>query len=110
MDINSYQYMAMRTALVGHQQDALQLCALGLTGEAGEFADMVKKHVYHAHELDKDKLVKELGDVLWYVALSAKNLGIPLEDVARRNIVKLQERYPDGFESARSINRSEDDE
>lgn len=68
--------------------------ALGLTGEAGEVADMVKKGVFHEHGMDYDKLVLELGDVLWYVTALALTSGFSLEDVMRMNIIKLQKRYP----------------
>lgn len=79
--------------------------ATGLTGEAGEFADHIKKVVYHGHELDKDYLIKELGDLQYYVADAARVLNTALSSVAGQNIKKLQERYPDGFNEQDSINR-----
>lgn len=81
--------------------------ALGLTGEAGEVADMVKKYFFHGHELDEDDLIKELGDVCWYLALICTAIGISLEEVMCANIGKLKKRYPEGFSESASINRTE---
>jgi NTP pyrophosphatase (non-canonical NTP hydrolase) len=86
----------------------LLVWSLGLAGEAGEFADMMKKHVGHGHPLNRDKAKKELGDVLWYLATLADGLGLRLSDVADSNIEKLRARYPDGFSSERSINRADE--
>lgn len=87
------------------RQLRLTVSALGVAGEAGEVADIIKKHVGHAHPLNEDKLKDELGDVLWYVADLAKTLGITLSSVAEHNVAKLQKRYPEGFSTERSINR-----
>jgi len=103
MNFNEYQKLAKRTA----KDLNLTEFALGLGGEAGECQEIVKKVVFHGHELDHEKLVKELGDVLWYLALLAETIGVELEEVAKVNIDKLKERYPDGFESEKSINREE---
>jgi len=81
--------------------------ALGLNGEAGEVADMVKKYVFHGHKLNLDDLIKEIGDVCWYLALTCHSLDISLEDVMSKNIEKLKKRYPEGFSSEASINRTE---
>lgn len=102
MHFDDYQDLAMRTASgVG----AIEVAALGLAGEAGEFADHVKKHIAQGHALDEGFLAKELGDILWYVALASTILDRRMCDVAETNIAKLRARYPDGFESERSINR-----
>lgn len=77
----------------------------GLNGEAGEIIDLLKKYEFQGHEFDHAKVVEELGDVLWYCALLADALGIQLQEAMRRNIEKLKERYPDGFDKVRSINR-----
>lgn len=76
--------------------------SLGLTGEAGEFADLMKKVHGHGHELDLEKAKKELGDVLWYLAVLADSLGLTLSEVAKANVAKLRARYPDGFTVAAS--------
>ncbi len=83
----------------------LTLWALGLCGEAGEFAEMIKKHVGHKHELDKLKAAKELGDVLWYISAASLSLGISLEEIVNINVEKLRTRYPKGFSTVDSINR-----
>lgn len=81
--------------------------ALGMAGEAGEFADHIKKVVFHGHELDIDYLLKECGDELWYVSEAVRQLNAKLSTAAGININKLKERYPDGFDEQRSINRGE---
>lgn len=81
---------------------------LGLSGEAGECADMIKKMRYQGHPLEVRELILELGDVMWYVAAAATTLGMKLEDVGTRNIEKLRKRYPNGFDPERSRNRDED--
>jgi len=111
MTLNRYQEEALRTATVNAKKplEPLELArdALGVAGEAGEVADLVKKHVGHGHPLDPDKVKKELGDVLWYVAVLAERCGFSLEDVARANVEKLRKRYPKGFDPERSKNRDE---
>ena len=80
---------------------------MGLCGEAGEAIDIVKKHLAQGHELDREGLIKELGDVAWYLAETAWALDVPLEAVLQRNLDKLRARYPEGFDSERSIGRTE---
>lgn len=103
---NQYQELAMRTA--NPECTNLSNVGLGITGEAGEVADLIKKHLHHGHELDREKMIKELGDVCWYVALGCTVLGIDMSSVMERNIEKLKKRYPDGFDSNKSINREEE--
>ncbi len=105
MTFDEYEKAAMRTADPTTQAKALTLSALGICGEGGEFADLVKKHVFHEHQLPYDKLKEELGDILWYVTRACNVLGTTLEIVAAGNVEKLRQRYPDGFSSERSINR-----
>lgn len=109
MKMNEYQALARRTSNTnGPEQasyDKLINGVMGLCGEAGECIDVVKKTMFQGHELDTDKLIEELGDVLWYCAELASGLGVSLEDVALINVEKLRERYPNGFEAERSINR-----
>lgn len=92
---NNYQRKAMRTATLKCRDMAN--AALGLAGEAGEVADEVKKCLYQGREWDPEKIIEELGDVLWYVALTADMLDVPLDFVMEYNLDKLQKRYPDGF-------------
>lgn len=106
MDFNEYQKLAMTTRNKDmNMKDMLVNSVMGLNGEAGEAIDLVKKYLYHNHELDIDKLKLELGDVLWYLAEAAEALDMSLEDVAKANIDKLKKRYPEGFDSKKSINR-----
>jgi NTP pyrophosphatase (non-canonical NTP hydrolase) len=108
MDANEYQRLALRTEAPGREQrERLLNAALGLCGEAGEFADSLKKWEFHSHPLDVAELKKELGDVLWYAALACDALGLSMGDVMAANIEKLRRRYPDGFSSERSLQRSE---
>jgi NTP pyrophosphatase (non-canonical NTP hydrolase) len=105
--LNEYQQFAARTAadLIPHDEHTIITMALGLTGEAGEAADLVKKWYAHGHPLDSEKLKKELGDILWYVAGQATANGWTLADVATTNIEKLTARYPEGFSTERSLER-----
>ena len=108
MDLSTYQRLAARTMGPRTHEQQLANAALGLAGEAGETADMIKKHLFHDHPLDRDAIVKELGDCLWYVAALASALDISLDEVGERNIEKLRRRYPDGFSAERSLNRVPD--
>ncbi len=81
--------------------------AMGLCGESGEVADLLKKHIFHGEDLNLDNLKKELGDVCWYIAQICNAAGLKLEDVMRGNIEKLKRRYPDGFSEEASKNRKE---
>lgn len=100
-DFDMYQANALRTA----GDDSLGVTTLGLVGEAGEVADIIKKHLGHGHALDDEALAHELGDVLWYIAVMAASLGYTMSDIARMNIDKLKLRYPQGFSTERSIYR-----
>lgn len=106
--INEYQNLALTTMNRElSDREILINSVMGLCGESGEVIDIVKKHISHGHELNKEKLIDELGDVAWYLAECAYAIGVPLEDVLARNIEKLKARYPDGFSTERSINREE---
>ena len=105
---NDYQKLAMTTLNPAlDKKDVLINGVMGLCGESGEAIDIVKKWLAQGHELDKKKLAKELGDIAWYLAETAWALDIPLEDILRGNIEKLRSRYPEGFDSKRSISRTE---
>lgn len=108
MTLDEYQHLAARTlgADRTHEQQ-LANAALGLAGEAGEVADMVKKHLYHGWPVDRDSLVKELGDCMWYIAAMATAVGVGLDEIGETNIDKLRRRYPDGFSNESSLNRTE---
>lgn len=106
MDFDEFQKLAMRTANFDNDNQLIN-AALGLVGEAGEFADLVKKVHFQGHELDKEALKGELGDVLWYVALACEDLGFEMSEVGRYNIEKLRRRYPEGFSAFDSIFRED---
>lgn len=107
MTPNEYQKLAMTTLNPQlSQKDVLINAVMGLCGESGEAIDIVKKHLHQGHELDREKLVKELGDIAWYLAEAATALNIDLETVLERNIEKLKSRYPEGFSAERSIHRN----
>lgn len=106
MNFTEYQTLSMRTrntALTSF--DSMLHGILGLVGESGEVVDLVKKHLYQGHPIDKTKLKEELGDILWSLTLTAFSLDTSLEQIAENNIEKLQKRYPDGFDAERSIQR-----
>lgn len=110
MDGYDYQKLAMRTAPKNlGSTDLMVNSALGLAGESGEYSDLIKKHLYQGHELDTTHLAKELGDILWYVAMGCEALGVSMSDVMQMNIDKLAKRYPDGFDSDRSQHRAKGD-
>lgn len=111
MTPNEYQLKALRTANTDSlsKNDLLMNGVLGLCGESGECADMVKKSVFQGHRLDREHLAKELGDVAWYLAVSAHAIDYDLERVLQMNIDKLRQRYPDGFDAERSLHRQEGD-
>ena len=90
MEFNEYQKLANRT-LYGNEQ-VLTNCALGLASESGEVIEMIKKYTFHADKLDKQKLTKEMGDVLWYLSQIAQWADIPFDDVAQQNIDHLSKR------------------
>ena len=105
--LNDYQDRAKRTMMPLSQQQKMLYLALGLNGEAGEVAEAIKKAYFHGHELDRIALAKELGDVMWYIAVLSDELGFPLVEIAQMNITKLRARYPNGFSQEKSRNREE---
>lgn len=123
MSPNEYQSLAMRTndgdanyrlrkARVDNTEydvgGIINAC-LGLSGEVGEFTDMIKKWVFHETELDIEHLKKECGDILWYAAMMCHSFGWKMEEIMKMNIEKLKARYPDGFDTYLANHRSEED-
>lgn len=110
MRANEYQELAQRTSnkrLLWDQK--LLNGALGLCGESGEIADLIKKSRMQGHSLDIEHIAKELGDVCWYIAEAASAINYTLEDIMKMNIEKLKKRYPDGFSAERSMHREKGD-
>lgn len=105
---NEYQKAALRTADMNYSEHSMIMNgALGLCGEAGEVADIIKKATFQGHFLDTEHIAEELGDVAWYLAITASAIGKNLDDIFMANVEKLRKRYPEGFDSERSVHRSE---
>ena len=115
MTPNEYQRNAMRTASgisTSCPENLLLQGVMGMSGESGEALDIVKKIMFQGHELNeatREHLIRELGDVLWYVATTAEALDVPLETVMQVNVDKLRARYPMAFDTERSQHREEGD-
>ena len=103
--LDLYEGLAQRTSNTSAPRDKLLNAALGLSGEVGEVNDLIKKYLFQGHELNKNRLIEEAGDVAWYLAELAVALETPLSEILIANIEKLKRRYPDGFNADRSINR-----
>lgn len=108
MNIDDYQRETRKTA-GKHKNihEEIVNWSLGLGGETGEVQDIIKKVVFHGHELDVERIGEELGDSLYYHARLADSLGLSLGKILKDNLEKLNKRYPDGFSSERSINRKD---
>lgn len=120
---NEYQKLAMRTN--DRQSERRLLTAvvttpaidlsgvlngcLGLSGEVGEVMDMVKKWVFHEKPLDETHLKKEIGDVVWYVAMLCESFGYDLDEILQMNVDKLKARFPEGFDPDKANNRKDGD-
>ena len=110
MQVNDYQKAAMATLNPAlDKKDVLINSVMGLCGESGEAIDIVKKWLMQGHELDREHLIRELGDVAWYLAEAATALAVPLEAVFQGNLDKLRQRFPNGFDTEASVNRKEGD-
>lgn len=88
-------------------RDTLLNSALGMVCEAGEYGDHIKKFAFQGHDIDREKCLKELGDVLWYVELACISLNTTREEIEQTVINKLLARYPNGFSSTASTTRKE---
>ena len=107
---NEYQTLAMRTSNAAlTTSEHIINGALGLAGESGEVADLVKKRFMQGHSLDREHLAKELGDICWYIAETATAIGYDLDTIMQMNIDKLRKRYPVTFDAERSQHRAEGD-
>ncbi len=97
----------------GANIERLTTAGVGLAAESGEFLEIVKKMVFQGkpwNDANREHLIIELGDVMWYVAQACMALGVSFEDVVRGNVKKLEKRYPSGsFDIFYSENRAEND-
>lgn len=112
MTFSEYQKDILRTAdkvTLASKDNMLIHGIIGANGEAGELADILKKHIFHEHPFDREHCIRECGDVLYYLTLIAESLGATIEEVAIKNCQKRLERYPDGFSVNKSLNRKEGD-
>ena len=106
---NEYQKLAARTINKDLMKIEMEYHALhGMVGEIGEIHSLYQK-VYQGHELDEDHLVKELGDLLWFIAEFCTAKGWLLDGVMNINIDKLRDRYPEGFDTEHSLHRDKND-
>ena len=105
MKFSQYQKLSKRTMPDIYDPLNRINAAMGLSGEAGETCEVIKKEFFHGHQTDVTKLIKEAGDVLWYLAFLAETYGFTLEEVATMNIEKLRKRFPEGFSTEASIER-----
>ncbi len=109
IEFDEYQKEAYRLISEEGKKNLVLNGVLGLAGESGECADLVKKHLFQGHDLKKEDLVKELGDVLWYIAETASGLGVSLSEVARLNLEKLHKRYGgSAFSAEKSLHRTDE--
>lgn len=113
MTINEYQTLALRTEsrVTADTVPYVRILegVMGLNGEAGEAVEILKKVLFQGHTFDREHLAKELGDVCWYLAVTADAIGYDLESIMQMNIDKLRARYPDGFKAEKSLHRKEGD-
>jgi NTP pyrophosphatase (non-canonical NTP hydrolase) len=111
MDFEEYKKECQRTSgIFDNYAESLCCYSMGLAGEAGEVVDYVKKLVFHGHKFSKEKLIEELGDVLWYFAMFTSICDLQIDEIMRKNIEKLYKRYPNGFSKSDSIERVDEKE
>lgn len=102
-----YPTIVMKTCNNASFRERMSNIGLGLSGEAGEVTDIIKKFLHHGHDLDVNDLILEMGDVLYYLCWLCLELGLDFSEICFSNMKKLNERYPDGFDPERSIHRPE---
>ena len=107
LTLDEYQVLALRTQSEEGKKDPFLNALLGIMGELGEIAEIEKKYRYQGHPKLYNQLKEEAGDLLWYMAVLADSLYLTLGEIAQANIVKLETRYPDGFDPERSKNRED---
>lgn len=101
----STNFQAMNERLSNDGTKRLLHAGIGLSTEAGELLDALKKHIFYGKELDKVNLAEEMGDLFWYMAILADELGFEFESVMERNITKLKARYGEKFSEEKAENR-----
>lgn len=114
MDFEEYRKLSARTRppRKGRMYERLTQAGMGLASEAGEVAGVIEKIVFQGHDFDlgmRDRLQKEVGDLLWYLAMLLDEADMSLDDVMQNNIWKLQKRFPEKFTTEDSVRRSDAD-
>lgn len=105
MNIQQFQMKSVRTMKL--DKNTIPHCALGIAGEVGEVVDLVKKSVYYGKDMDLDHLEEEIGDVMFYLVNLATMYNLSMEDILEKNIVKLEKRYPSGFNKKDAVERKD---
>lgn len=90
----------------GNKSLDILYCAVGMTCEVGEVIDHVNKHTFHSNEINKTKLISELGDLMWYTFNLMRLLDVKFSDVINGNIIKLKIRYPNGRSKGIELNKN----
>lgn len=97
---------ALITRVIDPSNIRLLHAGMGLCTEAGEFLDALKKSIFYGKKLDRVNLAEEMGDLFWYLAIAASELGVEFEPIMENNIKKLKARYPEKFTSVDALNRN----
>lgn len=106
MEIKEFQNKSRRTAqFTGSEHEKVCNMCMGIAGESGEIIDYLKKVGFHGHSFDKQKLINEIGDLMWYITNLATYFNIDMAEVLTANIEKLKIRYPNGFSCEDSLKR-----
>lgn len=101
----STDFSAMNDRLMNDGTKRLLHAGIGLSTEAGEFLDALKKHIFYGKELDRVNLKEEMGDLFWYLAIACDELDVEFESLMATNIAKLKARYGEKFSEQRAENR-----
>lgn len=108
MNIRDFQTLSVRTMNKElTKEQAISNMIFGANGELGEVTDILKKHLYQGHRINKQHLSEEIGDTLFYIVNLCTLFNLDIEDILQGNVDKLRNRYPEGFDSAKSINRND---
>ena len=97
MNINDYQQKCLRTTTHLPKEKMLKECLLSIPKEAGEILRPFKKYEFHGMPFDKNEVIEEIGDVMWYCVVLAHCLDVDASEILEMNLNKLQDRYPNGF-------------
>lgn len=106
MNIVEYQKKSVRTMLF--DENTSVHCCMGISGEAGEVIDLIKKSVYYGKPLDKTKVSEEIGDLMFYIVNLATSYNLSMSDILKNNVKKLELRFPNGFSKEDAIRRNDE--